>query len=117
VSARTARSSIRSEDGTASVEMVAVVPLLLLAMLAAAQLGLAGGALWSAAIAARAGARAELVGGDGAAVSRRALPQSMRAGAEIEDGGAVSVRVRVPGVLPAMPRLMLGTKAELPGDG
>ena len=61
---RQAASSFRREDGTASVEMVAVVPFLLLAVLVAAQIGLAGEALWSAGVAARAGARAALVGGD-----------------------------------------------------
>ncbi len=59
-----AAGSTHREEGTASVELVAVVPLLLLAALVAAQIGLAGQALWSAGIAARAGARAALVGGD-----------------------------------------------------
>ena len=56
-----ARSTIRGEGGTASVEMVAAVPFLLLALLVAAQAVLAGQALWSAGVAARAGARAALV--------------------------------------------------------
>lgn len=98
--------------------MVAVVPFLLLATLVAAQLGLAGQALWSAGVAARAGARASLVGGDAVAAARRALPSSMRSGAEVQDGDAVSVRVAVPRLLPAMPRLAVGAKATLePGDG
>jgi Flp pilus assembly protein TadG len=41
-----AASSYRREDGTASIEMVAAVPFLLLAVLVAAQVGLAGAALW-----------------------------------------------------------------------
>lgn len=106
------------EDGTASVEMVAVVPFLLLAVLVAAQIGLAGQALWSAGIAARAGARAALVGGDAKVAARRALPDSMRPGAEVDEGDAVSVRVVIPRLLPAMPDLTVGAEAALePGDG
>lgn len=115
---RQAASSVRREDGTASVEMVAVIPLLLLAVLVAAQIGLAGQALWSAGVAARAGARAALVGGDAAAAARRALPPSMRDGAKVSDGEGVSVRVVIPRLLPAMPRLTVGAGAALePGDG
>ena len=42
--------------GTASVELVAAVPFLLLALAVAAQIALAGQALWSASVAARPGA-------------------------------------------------------------
>jgi hypothetical protein len=111
-------SSARREGGTASVELIAVVPLLLLAVLAAAQIGLAGQALWSAGVAARAGARAALVGGDPEAVARRALPVSMRRGAEVHDGEAVSVRVAIPRLLPGLPPLTVGARAALgAGDG
>ena len=106
------------EDGTASVELIAVVPFLALALLVAAQVALAGQALWSASVAARAGARATLVGGDAAAAARRALPPSMRAGSEVDDSGAVSVRVPVPRLLPGLPRVMVGAGARLGGgDG
>lgn len=115
---RQVASSFRREGGTASVEMVAVVPFLLLAILVAAQIGLAGQALWSAGVAARAGARAALVGGDAEAAARRALPDSLRERAEVSDGDAVSVRVVIPRLLPAMPKLTVGAKATLePGDG
>ncbi|HVY95687.1 MAG TPA: hypothetical protein VHA54_01885 [Solirubrobacterales bacterium] len=99
-------------------EVVAVVPFLLLALLAAAQVVLAGQALWSAGVAARAGARAALVGGDATAVARKALPPSLRAGARVEEGDEVSVRVKVPVLLPAMPELSVGAGAALErGDG
>jgi hypothetical protein len=115
---RQVASSFRREGGTASVEMVAVVPFLLLATLVAAQLGLAGHALWSAGVAARAGARAALVGGDAVAAARQALPSSMRSGAEVKEEEAVSVRVVVPRLLPAMPRLTVDAQAALgAGDG
>lgn len=115
---RQAASSYRREDGTASVEMVAVVPFLLLAVLVAAQIGLAGQALWSAGVAARAGARAALVGGDAKAAARRALPASMRDGVEVSDGDAVSVRVAIPWLLPGIPAVTVGAKSGLvAGDG
>jgi hypothetical protein len=96
--------------------LVAVVPFLLLAVLVAAQLGLAGQALWSAGVAARAGARAALVGGDATAVARRALPASLRPGARVSDSGAVSVHVAIPRLLPGLPRLTVGAESGL-GDG
>jgi hypothetical protein len=96
--------------------LIAVVPFLLLAVLVAVQIGLAGQALWSAGVAARAGARAALVGGDATAAARRALPPSLRSGAEVDDSDAVSVRVEIPRLVPGMPKLMLGAKTGL-GDG
>lgn len=113
---RQVASSSRREVGTASVELIAVVPFLLLAILVAAQLALAGQALWSAGVAARAGARAALVGGDAKAAARQALPPSMRVGAKVSDSGAVAVRVRIPHLLPAMPRLSVSAEARLGGD-
>jgi Flp pilus assembly protein TadG len=115
---RQVASSFRREDGTASVEMVAVVPFLLLATLVAAQIGLAGQALWSAGVAARAGARAALVGGDAATAARQALPSSMRDAAEVHEGDAIAVRVDIPRLLPGIPRLTVGAQAALEaGDG
>jgi hypothetical protein len=106
------------EEGTASVELVAVVPLLLLALLAAAQIALAGQALWSASVAARAGARAALVGGDAAAAARSALPPAMREGADIEEGDGVSVRVEVPRLIPSLPEVRVAARSGLEqGDG
>jgi hypothetical protein len=112
----TASSAGHREEGTASVELIAVAPLLLLATLVAAQIGLAGQALWSAGVAARAGARAALVGADAGAVARRALPPSMRAGARVGEAEGVSVRVAVPRLLPGLPRVTVTAKSGL-GDG
>src|SRR4051794_28321323 len=106
---------LRGERGTASVELVAVVPFLLLALAVAAQIALAGQALWPAGVAARAGARAALVGGDPEAVARRALPVSMRKGTEVEDDGAVTVAVPVPRLLSALPRVRVEASAGLEG--
>jgi len=112
-----AASSCRREGGTASVELIAVVPFLLLAVLVAAQIGLAGQALWSAGVAARAGARAALVGGNATSAARRALPEAMRRGAEVDDADAVSVRVAVPSLLPGMPRVTVGAVTGLGAKG
>jgi hypothetical protein len=113
---RQAASSFRREDGTASIELVAAVPFLLLAVLVAAQLGLAGQALWSAGVAARAGARAALVGGDAERAARRALPGLLRRDAEVIGEDPISVRVAIPRLLPGMPRLTVGASSGL-GDG
>jgi len=113
---RTASSSGHREEGTASVELVAAVPFLLLAVLVAAQLTLVGQALWSAGVAARAGARAALVGGDASTAALRALPSSLREAAEVKEGEGVAVQVVVPRLLPAVPRLKVSARSGL-GDG
>lgn len=111
----TASSASHREEGTASVELIAAVPFLLLAVAVAAQLALAGAALWSAEIAARAGARAALVGGDAGAAARRALPSALRPGAKVEGSGSVAVRVHVPRLVPGLPDLVLTARSGL-GD-
>ncbi len=99
-------------------ELVAVVPFLLLAVVAAAQIALAGQALWSASVAARAGARAAAVGGDAVAAARSALPLSMREEAKVEDEDGVSVRVEVSRLVPSLPSVRVAASSELePGDG
>lgn len=115
MSSPTAGSAGHREEGTASVELVAAIPFLLSAALVAAQLILVGHALWSAGVAARAGARAALVGGEAAAVARRALPPALRDGARVSDADGVSVEVAIPRLLP-LPRLTVGARSGL-GDG
>src|SRR3954453_11663709 len=112
-----AEHAAHGEEGTASVELVAVVPFLLLAVLAVAQIALAGQTLWSASVAARAGARAAVVGGDPAAVARAALPPSMRRQAKIEDEKGVEVQVEIPRLIPSLPSVRVGAPSSLEGDG
>ena len=119
---KSADNAGHGEKGTASVELVAAVPFLLLALAVAAQIALAGQALWSASVAARAGARAALVGADPKAAARRALPPTMRDGAVVEEddrlGGVVSVKVPVPTLLPHLPEVEVGARSGLgEGDG
>lgn len=106
------------ERGTASVELIGTLPLLLLAVLVAAQLVLAGQALWSAAVAARAGARAALVGGDAAVAARRALAPALRQGSQVEQADGIAVRVPVPRLFPGLPRVTVAASSGLEaGDG
>jgi hypothetical protein len=117
---KSANNAGHGEKGTASIELVAAVPFLLLALAVAAQIALAGQALWSASVAARAGARAALVGADAKAAARRTLPAAMRDGAVVEEedggGGAVSVKVPVPILLPPLPELKVGARSGLGDD-
>jgi hypothetical protein len=99
--------------------LVAAVPFLLLALAVAAQIALAGQALWSASVAARAGARAALVGADPKAAARRTLPDVMRPGSEVsedEDDGTVRVQVPVPTLLPELPTVKVTARSGL-GEG
>jgi hypothetical protein len=85
------------------VEIVAMVPLLLLVTAVAWQLVLTGHTLWLCANAARAAARADLVGESPARAARSALPKSLEHDLSVSrrpDGG-VRVRVRLPLLLRA----------------
>jgi TadE-like protein len=84
------------EDGQATVELVAVLPVLGLVALLAWQAVMAGQTWWLASAAAREGARASALGGDPASAARRVLP-----GARLSRDGAdgVLVRVAVPPVV------------------
>jgi hypothetical protein len=108
----------RREAGQASVELVAILPALVVSVLIVGHALAAGWALWSAADAARAGARAELVGGNGEAAARRALPGGLREDAKVESEDGIRVEVRAPALLPGGRGPRLGAAARLdPGDG
>ena len=89
---------MRAESGQASVETVAVVPLVLLAAAVAWQLVLTSHTLWLCANAARAAARAELVGRSAERAARSALPRSLERDLSVRrlDGSGVRVSLRVP---------------------
>ena len=108
--------------GGVSVELVATLPFLGLALLVAAQIAIAGAALWSAAVSARAAARAQEIGSEPAAAARRALPPSLREGAQVShgagEGKGVRVRVAVPKLLPGLPPVAVDARSSLgPGGG
>ncbi|HEX8855064.1 MAG TPA: TadE/TadG family type IV pilus assembly protein [Thermoleophilaceae bacterium] len=86
--------------GQASVETVALLPVVVAVGLAGWQLAVAGHAAWLCANAARVAARAEAVGEDGRAAARSALPDSLERGLRVDrDGELLRVRVRVPWVI------------------
>jgi hypothetical protein len=115
---RAAESWDRGEEGSASLELVGVLPFFLLAVLVAAQLAIAGASLWSASVAARAGARASLVGGAVGPVARGALPPPLREGARIgSDDRGIEVEVPVPRLLPGMPSFGVAAKTRLGPGG
>jgi hypothetical protein len=80
-----------------------MVPLVLLAAAVAWQLVLTGHTLWLCAHAARAAARAEVVGASPGRAARSALPRSLEHDLSVRrlEGGAVRVRIRVPLLLHA----------------
>jgi TadE-like protein len=88
----------RTQAGQASVEFVAMVPVILLVGAVAWQLALAGHTAWQTAHAARAAARADAVGEPAAVAARSALPRSLEDELEVERlaGGGVRVSVKVP---------------------
>jgi hypothetical protein len=91
-------SRARQEDGQASVEMVATLPVILLVGLLVWQLAIAGHAAWACANAARVAARAAAVDRDAEKAARSALPRRLEEGLRVreDDDGAIDVRVRVP---------------------
>jgi hypothetical protein len=85
------------QRGQASVELIAALPVALLVALTAWQFALLGHAAWLSAHAARAAARADVVGRSPARAARSALPRSLRRGLRVQRSGQlVRVRVRVP---------------------
>ncbi len=89
---------LHTTRGQASVELVAAIPLVLLAALLAWQLVLAGHTAWLSAHAARAAARADAVGRSPLSAARSALPDALERDLDVERRreGGVRVSVRVP---------------------
>lgn len=85
----------RSESGQASVELVAILPLVLAVAIAVAQLVAAGSARELAGAAATAGAAALLQDGDPVAEARAAVPGRAKRDVSVRvQGRRVTVRVR-----------------------
>jgi hypothetical protein len=89
------------ESGQATVELVALLPLLALLGVALWQAVLAGQAMWLAGAAARSAARAAALGADPTPAARRALTPALERGlrVRIDDHGQVRVAVAVPSVV------------------
>jgi len=104
------------DDGQATVELVALLPLLLIAAFAGAAFVAAHAAGERAGQAAQAGAMALLQGGDPRAAARRALPAGTRSRAAIEiHGRRVTVRIRPDLPLRALERPLTGTATASAG--
>jgi Flp pilus assembly protein TadG len=93
--------TLRCERGQATVELVALLPVLVACAAGIWQLALVGHAVWAGGAAARAAARAAAVGGAAEPTAMRSLPESLRPGLRVheDDDGAVRVTVAIPSVL------------------
>jgi hypothetical protein len=89
------------ESGQATVELIALLPVLALVGALLWQAVVAGQALWLAGAAARGAARAAAVGADPGPAARRALTPALERGllVRVRDGGEVRVVVGVPAVV------------------
>ena len=95
------------QQGQASIELIAGVPVLLMAGAIALQLLLAGYSLSLADGASEAGAAAAAAGTDPKEASRNALPLWARGRSRVEvSGGRVEVRIATPAAVPAVSRLL-----------
>src|SRR5829696_6415861 len=94
---------LHRDDGQASVEMIATLPLVILVGLLLWQLAVAGHAAWACANAARVAARAAAVDRDAERAARSALPRHLERGLSVREsaGGAIDVGVRIPLVVQA----------------
>lgn len=113
---------MRGQRGQATVETVALLPLVVLLGALAWQAVVAGQALWMSASAARAAARAAAVGADPRTAARSALTPRLARGLEVRtnhrDGAAtVRVAIRVPSVLTSGSLLTVESHAAFPEQG
>ena len=89
------RHRLSDSSGQASVELIALLPLLGLVALAVWQAALAGQAMWAGGAAARAAARAAAIGADPRVAAARLLPASVRDDLRVEKGGDGEVEVTI----------------------
>jgi hypothetical protein len=106
------RPVLRRCDGQSSIELLGAIPLLLIVVLASAQLLAAGAVRVSASSAANAAAMALLQGGDPSAAARSAAPGWAHAHIAVRVSGRhARVRLTPPSLLPGLSGL-LSTTAE-----
>ena len=92
------------ERGQATVELVALLPLVAVLAVLLWQAVVAGQAVWFAGSAARAAARASAIGADASAAARRVLPAHLEPGLKVDRGGGdegVRVAITIPSVIGA----------------
>lgn len=100
-------AELNRQRGQASVELVALLPLLAVLCAVGWQLVVAGQTVWLAGTAARAAARSHALGRDATGAARSALPVGLRRRVTVTEqaDGRVSVRLRIPTVVPGGGRL------------
>lgn len=104
----------RGEEGQATVELVALLPVLALVGLVLWQAVVAGQAYWMAGTAAREAARARAVGTDPQVAARNVLPGALRQGLGVrEDGDGVRVRIVIPSVVGRARLGSVGARARM----
>lgn len=110
---------IRAENadrGSVSIELIGALPIVLLSLLVAGQIVIAGYALWSAGLAAKAGARAVLTGRKARPAAEHALPEPLRRQVRVTRDDGVRVGVRIPALIPGLPESFVYGTGSL-GDG
>lgn len=111
-----AARSARPQQGQASVELVALLPLMAVLAGLLWQGIVAGQAIWLAGSAARAAARASAVGADERAAARRVLPPRLERGLvvrrETSDGG-VRVAIAIPAIVGSGRLTTISARARL----
>lgn len=116
--ARHPRTRRDRQRGTASLELVAGLPFLLLAGVVAAQFGLVGWTAISASDAARAAARAASLGQNPHAAAQDALPQGISlvsvSGGKSGQGYSYTVTVATPAIVPILDLGNLSRQADMP---
>jgi hypothetical protein len=107
---------IGDQRGQATVELIALLPVLAALIAAIWQAVLAGQAVWAVTSAARAAARAEAIGADARRAARSHLPAPLEPGLRVATGsqGEVRVSVRIPALpgLPSPGRARAGARFE-----
>lgn len=101
------------EAGSVSLELIGALPIVLVSVLIAAQIGIAGYALWSAGTASRAGARAVLTGKGPKGAAERSLPPVLRGGLEVSGRDPVKVGVQIPRLMPLLPKKLVYASSSL----
>lgn len=112
-------SGTRAQSGQATVETVALLPVLAVVALLCWQGVVAGQAAWLSGAAARSAARAAAIGGDARSAARRVLPGRLRRGVRVRVAadGSVRVAVAVPSVVGGVRLGEITTRAGLPPQG
>lgn len=110
---------VRSERGSAAIELLGMLPLLLLAALAAWQLLMVAFVMTTAENAARVASRAASLGRPGEASARASVRGWLHEDVSAAvDGTRVVVSIRVPLVFPGLPSpVVVSRSAELPATG